>query len=119
MHKGSRYPKKITYVAFSRFMTGSLLASGRRRSDGERGMLGHSKLDPFKRFVFTIYDPPAADMPWLAVCLGPNREVMACQSFPTLEEARAHTSQCVEDFMRRLSGKVHVEDVPLGPKALQ
>lgn len=56
--------------------------------------------DNAKHYQFLVYDPPAAGLPWLSVCIGPDGTVRGVETFDTLADAQARTAECAELFVR-------------------
>ncbi|MDR7039219.1 hypothetical protein J2X36_003992 [Methylobacterium sp. BE186] len=52
------------------------------------------------RYTFLVYDPPAAGLPWLSVCIDPDGTVRGAETFDTLADAQARTAECAELFVR-------------------
>ncbi|AWN42708.1 hypothetical protein [Methylobacterium durans] len=49
--------------------------------------------------TFIIYDPPAPGMPWISICVGPNRKISLSETFGTLAAAQARMAECVDVFV--------------------
>ena len=59
-----------------------------------------SSLSYVARCPFVVYGPPAAGLPWLAICLGPDRLVHGAETFKTEAAARDCAKRCAGDFKR-------------------
>lgn len=54
---------------------------------------------------FAVYRPPIPGLPWLAVCFGPNRQVIDAQAFATLEDAHIVARKAQEILLERMQRK--------------
>ncbi|AWN43662.1 hypothetical protein U8607_11300 [Methylobacterium durans] len=49
--------------------------------------------------VYVLYDPPARGLPWLSVCIGPDRRIFTAETFETQAAALQRMAARVDLFV--------------------